>query len=97
MRAHTLPLSKNGVTGVTRVTPITRRPVSLAFTTVTQLSSLANLGCNAASTCNAKVNALALRADGLQPYLTHDFRWLRLPNAGRGTLRYTVPEALGNG
>lgn len=97
MRAHILPLSKSGVTGVTRVTPLTKRPVSLAFTTVTQLISLANLRCNAAPACNAKVKARALRADGLKPSLPSDYRWLRISSAGRGTLRYTAPETLGNG
>ena len=97
MRAHTLPPSKRGVTGVTRVTPLAKRPVSLAFTAVTQLSDPAYLRCNAAPACNAKVNARALWADGLQPCLPTDFRWLRLSSAGRGTLRYTAPETLGNG
>ena len=58
MRAHTEPPSKIGVTGVTRVTPITKSPVSLAFTPVTQLSGIAYIGCNAARACNAKVSIL---------------------------------------
>lgn len=62
MRAHTQPPSKTGVTGVTRVTPIVKRPVSLASTPVTQLSEIAYIRCNAAPTCNAKVSAQVLRA-----------------------------------
>lgn len=41
MRAHIQPPSKPGVTGVTSVTPFTKRPVSLAFMPVTQLSDIA--------------------------------------------------------
>jgi hypothetical protein len=63
MRAHTQPPSKTGVTGVTRVTPIVKRPVSLASTPVTQLSDIAYIRCNAAPACNAKVSAQVLWAD----------------------------------
>ncbi len=58
MRAHIQPPSKTGVTGVTSVTPVTKRPVSLAFTPVTQLSNIAYIRCNAAYACNAKVSIL---------------------------------------
>lgn len=59
MRAYTHPPAKTGVTGVTRVTPIAKRPVSLAFTYVTQLSSLAFIRCNTARACNAKNQSMA--------------------------------------
>jgi len=63
MREHTQPPSKTGVTGVTRVTPTAKRPVSLASTPVTQLSDIAYIRCNAAPACNAKVSAKVLRGD----------------------------------
>jgi len=96
MRAHTQTPSKIGVTGVTRVTPLTKGPVSLAFTPVTQLRDTAYIRCNAAQACNAKVSAQALRADAFRPSLPSNLRWLRLSSAGRGTLGYTEPETLGN-
>lgn len=91
MRAHPHPPSKTGVTGVTRVTPIAKRPVSLAFRCVTQFSSLAYIRCNAAHVCNAKASARLLRASVLHLCLLSGFRWLAAVNPGRGTLRYTVP------
>lgn len=96
MRAHTQPSSKIGVTSVTRVTPITKSPVPLAFTPVTQLRDTSQIRCNAAQACNAKVSAQALRADAFRPSLLSDLRWLRLLSAGRGTLRYTGSETLSN-
>lgn len=96
MRAHTRPPSKTGVTGVTRVTPIAKRLASLAFTCVTQLSSLASIRCNTARACNAKISAWLLRASALHICLQNSFRWLLAFNAGRGTSRYTVPETVGN-
>lgn len=96
MRAHTQPPSKTGVTGVTRVTPIVKRPVSLAFRPVTQLSNIAYIRCNAATACNAKVSAQVLRADTFHPSLPSDIRWLRLSSAGRGTPVYTASETFGN-
>lgn len=66
MRAHIQPPSKTGVTGVTSVTPFTRRPVSLAFTPVTQLSDIAYIRCNAARACNAKVSIQVLWAGYLE-------------------------------
>lgn len=94
MRAHTQPPSKTGVTGVTRVTPIAKRPVSLAFRCVTQFNSLAYIRCNAAHACNAKASARMLRASVLHLCLQRGFRWLPALNPGRGTLRYTVPMTL---
>jgi hypothetical protein len=67
MRAHTHPPSKTGVTGVTRVTPIAKRPVSLVSTPVTQLSDIAYTRCNADHACNAKVSAQVLRAGVFAP------------------------------
>ena len=96
MRAHIQPPSKTGVTGVTSVTPFTKRPVSLAFTPVTQLSDIAYIRCNAAPACNAKVSVQVLRAGVFRPSLPSDLRWLRLSSAGRGTLGYTGPETRGN-
>lgn len=96
MRAHTQPPSKIGVTGVTRVTPITKSPFSLAFTPVTHLRDIAYMRCNAAQACNAKVSPQALRADAFRPSLPSDLRWLRLSSAGRGTLGDTGPETRGN-
>lgn len=92
MRAHTLPPSKTGVTGVTRVTPIVKRPVSVASTPVTQLSDIAYIRCNAAPACNTKVSAQVLRADVFRPSLTSEPRWLRPSIAGRGTFSYTTYE-----
>ncbi len=63
MRAHTQPPSKTGVNGVTRVTPMVKRPVSLASTPVTQLSDIVYIRCNATPACNAQVSAQVLRAD----------------------------------
>lgn len=94
MRAHTQPPSKTGVTGVTRVTPIVKRPVSLPFTRVTQLSSLAFIRCNTARACNAKISAWLLRASALHLCLKSGLRWLPALNPGRGTLRYTVQMTL---
>lgn len=91
MRAHTQPLSKTGVTGVTCVTPFAKRPVLLAFTPVTHLSGFAHIRCNSTLACNAKVSALLL-ADALPPCVQSDFRWLRLPNSGRGIERYTLGD-----
>lgn len=96
MRAHTQPPSKTGVTGVTRVTPIVKRPVSLASTPVTQLIDIAYIRCNAAPACNAKVSAQVLQADVFRLILPSDLRWLRPSSAGRGTFGYTAPETLGN-
>lgn len=96
MRAHTQPPSKIGVTGVTRVTPVTKSPVSLAFTPVTQLRDVPYIRCNAAQACNAKVSAQALQADAFRPSQPSDLRWLRLSSAGRGTLGYMGSETLGN-
>ena len=70
MRAYTQPPAKTGVTGVTRVTPIAKRPVSLGFSYVTQLSSLAFIRCNTARACNAKISAWLLRAGVLAPLAT---------------------------
>lgn len=58
IRAHIQPPSKTGATGVTRVTPFTKRRVSLAFMPVTQLDDIAYPRCNAAPACNAKVSIL---------------------------------------
>ena len=74
--------SKTGVTGVTSVTPFTKRPISLAFTPVTQLSGIQYIGCNAARACNAKVSIQVLRADALRSSLPSEFRWLRLSVIG---------------
>lgn len=57
--------SKTGVTGVTRVTSIVKRPVSLTSTPVTQFSDIAYIRCNAAPACNAKISVQVLRADVL--------------------------------
>lgn len=46
MRARIQPPSKTGVTGVTSVTLLTKRPVSLAFMPVTQSGDIAYLRCN---------------------------------------------------
>lgn len=96
MRAHTHPPSKTGVTGVTRVTPIAKSPVSLAFTPVTQMRDIAYIRCNAAQACNATVSPQALRADAFRSGLPSDLRWLRLSNAGRGTLGYSGSKTFGN-
>lgn len=94
MRAYTHPPAKTGVTGVTRVTPIAKRPVSLAFTYVTQLRSLAFIRCNTARACNAKIRAWLLRAGVLAPLPTKRLSLVAPLNPGRGTLRYTVPITL---
>jgi hypothetical protein len=94
MRALTLPPSESGVTRVTRVTPLAKCPDSLAFTPVTQFSSLTYMRCNAAIACNAKVITRLLWASGLNMRLQNGFRWLLALSAGRGTLRYTVPMTL---
>lgn len=78
MRAHSQPPSKTGVTGVTSVTPFTKRPVSLAFKPVTQLSGIAYIGCNAARACNATASIQVLWAGALRSSLPSEFRWLRL-------------------
>lgn len=75
---HTQPPSKIGVTGVTSVTPVTKRPVSLAFKLVTQLSGIAYIGCNAARACNATVSIQVLWAGALPSSLPSELRWLRL-------------------
>ncbi|CAI8820840.1 hypothetical protein EMIT0357P_11237 [Pseudomonas marginalis] len=82
MRAHIQPPSKTGVTGVTSVTPFTKRPVSLAFTPVTQLSDIAYTRCNAAHACNAKVSIQELWAGLSRSCLPSEFRWLRLSMRG---------------
>lgn len=94
MREHTPPPSKTGVTGVTCVTSIAKRPVSLLSAPVTQLSGIAYIRCNAAPACNAKVSAALLRASVLHLRLQSGFRWLHALNAGRGTVRYTAPMTL---
>lgn len=94
MRALTLLPSKSGVTRVTRVTPLAKRPDSLAFRCVTQFSSLAFIQCNAAHACNAKASARPLWASVLHLCLQSGFRCLPALNAGRGTLHYTVPMTL---
>jgi hypothetical protein len=91
-----MPPSKSGVTRVTRVTLFAKRPDSLAFTPVTQFSSLTYIRCNAAPACNAKVSTRLLRASGLSLSLQTGFRWLLALNTGRGTPRYTVPETAAN-
>ena len=82
MRAHIQPPSKTGVTGVTSVTPFTKRPVSLAFMPVTQLSDIAYPRCNAAPACNAKVSIRVLWAGALRSSLPSEFRGLRLSMRG---------------
>lgn len=94
MRALTLLPSKSGVTRVTGVTPLAKCPHSLAFRCVTLFSSLSFIRCNAAHACNAKAGALPLRASVLHLCLQSGFRWLHALNAGRGTVRYTVPMTL---
>lgn len=96
MSAYTQPPSKSGVTGVTRVTPLAKRPVSLVLTAVTPLSGSANIQCNAAPACNAKVSTMILRAAALHLAPSGDFRWLSPPNSGRGTSRCRSPEIPGN-
>ena len=96
MRALTLPPSKSGVMRVTRVTPLAKCPDSLAFTPVTQFSSLTYMRCNAGLACNAKVITRLLWASGLYLRRQNGFRWLLTFNAGRGTPRYTVSERGGN-
>ncbi len=80
-RTHPAP-SKSGVTGVTSVTPFTKRPVSLAFTPVTQLSGIAYIGCNAARACNANVSSQVSWAGALRSSLPSEFRLLRLSMTG---------------
>ena len=80
-RTHPAP-SKTGVTGVTSVTPFTKRPVSLAFTAVTQLSSIAYIRCNAARACNANVSIKVSWAGALRSSLQSEIRWLRLSMTG---------------
>ena len=82
MRARIQPPSKTGVTGVTSVTLFTKRPVSLAFMPVTQLSDIAYLRCNAATACNAKVSIRVLWAGALRSSLPSEFRGLRLSMRG---------------
>lgn len=82
MRAHIQPPSKTGVTGVTSVTPFTKRLVSLAFMPVTQLSDIAYPRCNAAPACNAKVSIRVLWAGALRSSLPSEFRGLRLSMRG---------------
>ena len=82
MRAHIQPPSKTGVTGVTSVTPFTKRPVSLALMPVTQLSDIAYPRCNAAPACNAKVSIRVLWAGVLRSSIPSEFRWLRLSMRG---------------
>lgn len=95
MRVHTQPLSKTGVTRVTRVTSLAKRPASLAFTTVTHLSEIAFHRCNADHTCNSKAGARVLQVKVRFAPLKHDYRWLRSEYSGRGTVRYTL-RAMGN-
>ena len=82
MRAHIQPPSKTGVTGVTSVTPSTKRPFSLAFTPVTQVIDIAYIRCNAARACNAKVSNQVLWAGTLRSSLPSEIRWLRLSMTG---------------
>lgn len=78
---HQAP-SKTGVTGVTSVTPFTKRPFSLAFSAVTQLSSIAYIRCNAARACNANVSIQVAWAGPLSSSLPSEIRWLRLSMTG---------------
>lgn len=96
MRAHTLPLSEIGETGVTRVTTLAKHSVLLAFSPVTCLSAMAYIRCNVALACNTEPRTRLLWATVPRRYWQLDGRWLHAPDIGRGTGLNIMPEALGD-
>lgn len=92
------PPLKIHVTGVTRVTNLAKRPLSLAFMPVTRLRSHPYTACDAALMCNAaSIAPSSLRAYVRRVRSSSDSRWFRLRSTGRGIERYTTPEKLGHG
>ena len=90
---HILP--KNGVTGVTHVTTVTKRLNLLTLRLVTRLRGCSYTRCNSAQTCNAKTR---LRPAAGRCLLRADkgLRWLRSQNIGRGIKAETMLELLTN-
>jgi hypothetical protein len=89
------PPSKIHVTGVTRVTVFANRQDSLALASVTRLHDFPYTRRNAALRCNAGTSPSLAAGHCSAFWLECKSRWLRLQDAGRGIVRYTL-RASGN-
>ena len=86
MKVTTLPLLKNSVTRVTRVTTMFKQLKSLEFFNVTRYTPYPYTLCNAALACNVKTPPTPLMAGFRFEFelFAPVARWTRLLNQGRG-------------
>lgn len=85
MKVTTLPLLKNSVTRVTRVTTTFKQLKSLEFFNVTRYTPYPYTMCNAALACNVKTPPTPLLAGFRFELFAPVARWTRLLSQGRGS------------